>query len=255
MIFNMTGVAGGGGAALNFKIVGGTTQPSSASENTIWVNTDEEITSWIFSVTEPTELVEGMVWIVTGTDSGLAFNALKKNAIYIYPLSAKQYVGGKWNEIEMYINQNGSWDEVITTTYIFQNGAFTKGSLDSYISNDSSDAGILDGFIGLYAENGSVVFCWATEKYDISNYSKIIFVVKSMEYTTNGGTLSFDVCLSADSQDPAASISVPIQNSSSITEHVLDVSSLDGSYYVRAGIERSKTGNSSVAISEIRLEA
>lgn len=45
--------ASGGGAGLNFKVVGGTTQPSKPKENTIWVNTAEEITSWMFAAENP----------------------------------------------------------------------------------------------------------------------------------------------------------------------------------------------------------
>ena len=44
---------GGAGANLNFKLVGGTTEPASPSENMIWVDTDAEITSWVFSATQP----------------------------------------------------------------------------------------------------------------------------------------------------------------------------------------------------------
>lgn len=48
MIFNMSG---GGGAALNFKVMGGTAEPSNPKENTIWVNTNNPITGWQFSST------------------------------------------------------------------------------------------------------------------------------------------------------------------------------------------------------------
>ena len=43
----------GGGADLNFKVVGGTTEPSNPKENTIWVETEEKIPSWIFSAENP----------------------------------------------------------------------------------------------------------------------------------------------------------------------------------------------------------
>ena len=43
----------GGGSDLNFKVVGGTTKPSSPSANTIWVNTDTEITGWSLSSSDP----------------------------------------------------------------------------------------------------------------------------------------------------------------------------------------------------------
>lgn len=42
----------GGGAPLNFKVVGGT-KPSSPNENTIWVNTDTAITGWQFASDDP----------------------------------------------------------------------------------------------------------------------------------------------------------------------------------------------------------
>lgn len=41
------------GAGLNFKLVGGTAQPADAKENTIWVNTDEEIHGWAFGPENP----------------------------------------------------------------------------------------------------------------------------------------------------------------------------------------------------------
>ena len=72
MIFNMSGGGGiagsGSGAGLNFKVVGGTTQPSNPSENTIWVNTDKEIAGWIFSAKNPFigEIVESAS-VLSGT--------------------------------------------------------------------------------------------------------------------------------------------------------------------------------------------
>lgn len=99
---------GGGGASLNFKVVGGTSAPASQKENTIWVNTSTAITSWVFSATQPTGS-SGMVWFTTGTSSIVAFNALKKNSIMVYPLSAKQYVSGAWKDVNAKSYQNGAW--------------------------------------------------------------------------------------------------------------------------------------------------
>lgn len=99
---------GGGGAGLNFKVVGGATQPASATENTIWVNTDTAITSYVFSVTEPTG-IPGLVWITTGATGSVEFNAIKKNYIQIYPISAKQYISGAWVDKTAKSYQNGEW--------------------------------------------------------------------------------------------------------------------------------------------------
>lgn len=106
MIINMIG--GGGGPALNFKVVPGLTQPVTASENTIWVKT-ERIGSFYFSATQPEGMQEWDVWFPTDMGSNVEFNALKKNGIQVYPLSAKQYVSGAWVSVEAKSYQNGEW--------------------------------------------------------------------------------------------------------------------------------------------------
>lgn len=98
----------GGGGGLNFQVIGGTTAPSNPKENMIWVNTSTKITSYIFSATQPTGSA-GMVWISTGTYSTVEFNALKKNGIQVYPISAKQYVGGVWAPRNAEIYHAGEW--------------------------------------------------------------------------------------------------------------------------------------------------
>ena len=97
------------GGGLNFSVVGGLTQPANPKENTIWVETDVDITSWIFSATEPETPAEGMVWIITGKASAAEFNALKKNSIQVYPISAKQYVSGAWVNVTAKSYQGGEW--------------------------------------------------------------------------------------------------------------------------------------------------
>ena len=92
----------------NFSVVGGITQPATPQENTVWVNTDTEITSWAFSVAEPENKTEGMVWIATGT-SQVVFDALKKNSIMVHPESAKQYISGAWVSKVIQLYQNGQW--------------------------------------------------------------------------------------------------------------------------------------------------
>jgi hypothetical protein len=98
----------GGGASLNYNIIGSTTEPAK-KENTIWVNTETEITSHIFSATEPTNPVDGMVWFQTGMSSNAAFNALKKNSIEVYPTGCKQYVGEAWAAKTAKTCMNGDW--------------------------------------------------------------------------------------------------------------------------------------------------
>lgn len=112
--------AGGGGASLNFKVVGGTTQPTSPKENTLWVNTSTAIPSWAFSATEPGSPVAGMVWFSTGATSSVAFNALRKNDIHVYPTVTKQYIGEQWVKKEAQAYQGGEWKRL--RTYLYANG-------------------------------------------------------------------------------------------------------------------------------------
>ena len=77
--------------SLNFDVVGNP-QPTNPKENTIWLNTDAEITSWIFSPTEPTAET-GMVWITFNIAGAVSFNALKKNGLV--PVMCRITVNGK----------------------------------------------------------------------------------------------------------------------------------------------------------------
>lgn len=104
-----TNTGGGGSGGLNFQVIGGTTAPSNPKENMIWVNTSTKITSYIFSATEPATAEEGMVWIYTSKSSAAEFNALKKNGIQVYPISAKQYVSGALVDKPAKIYQGGEW--------------------------------------------------------------------------------------------------------------------------------------------------
>lgn len=104
---------GGGSNPLNFKVVGNP-QPRNPGGNTLWIDTDTPITGWIFSLTEPAQPQEGMVWILTGKSSVAQFNALKKNALQVYPISAKQYIGGAWVDVEAKSFQNGVWVDWVT---------------------------------------------------------------------------------------------------------------------------------------------
>jgi hypothetical protein len=98
---------GAGGPGLNFKVIGNP-QPETARENTIWVDTDR-INNYYFSATQPENMAEYDVWISTGTSSTVAFSATKKNPIMVYPLSAKQYIGGAWVNVTAQSWQGGKW--------------------------------------------------------------------------------------------------------------------------------------------------
>lgn len=125
MIFDMIGI--GFGAGLNYKVMGGTSAPNSPEENTIWVNTSAEITGHVFSTKAP-EIVEGRVWIATGLDSPVPFNALKENSLEVFPVGCKQAISGTWVDKVAKTWMGNAWKDWIT--YLVQGGV-AKNTFDT----------------------------------------------------------------------------------------------------------------------------
>lgn len=117
-----TNTGGGGGGGLNFQIIDGTTKPNNPKVNTIFVNTSVKAEGYVFSATEPSS-AEGFVWIPTGTSSTVAFNALKKNTLQVYPTGVKQCISGKWENKEAWMYNGTSWLQFSSELfYLFDNG-------------------------------------------------------------------------------------------------------------------------------------
>jgi len=239
MIFNITG---GGGAALNFKVVGGTSEPSSPTNNTIWVNTSADITSWEFSSVQPSSPENGMVWFTTGTSSPAAFNALKKNSLQIYPISAKQYISGAWESVTAKSYQGGAWVDWIV--YLYNSGdtmdGITGGWLTSGVRASSSwnpkeptvsfnSTNMVATMVGGTGSgfNGVV---YTANKIDLTDVNKIVFkgnVAFSNNKDTYGRLCVLET-VTTSGFSPAAEISGAEFTDGSF----LDVSSLSGSYHV-----------------------
>lgn len=138
------GNGGGGGNALAFRVLSGTSAPSSPKENDIWVNTSTAITSYVFSATQPTGS-NGMVWIYVGTSSVVEFNALKKNRLNVYPISAKQYISGKFTDKTAKTYQNGAWMDWAKPYYFVEDGE-TKTN-HTFIGSQASTLASADGLL------------------------------------------------------------------------------------------------------------
>lgn len=166
----------GGGTTLNFKVVGNP-QPASPKENTIWIDTDVDITSYAFSATEPEAPADGKdgpVWIITDASSPTEFNALKKNGIQVYPSSVKQYISGEWKPIIAYIYQVGKWVQFsYERVYIFQED---KGVAKGYeVKHYNSNSGfVLDDDKITFATNSNVgEQVWIEPKINLSLFERL----------------------------------------------------------------------------------
>lgn len=247
-----TNAGGGSGGGLNFKVVGGTSTPASPKENTIWVNTDAEISNWAFSATEPEAPTAGMVWISIGTFSPVEFNALKKNGIQVYPLKAKQYISGAWVDVTAMSYQGGAWAEWWNGE-LFINGnqyeAFTGGWVrsDYYKGNDdNTNTGTLTVENTIYLSTSTGTYCKSvrtSNKIDLTNW-------KTLKYTVaqyNKGEAAILVTSQVGDVD---NVSVAIGNFV-VGENSLDIKELTGEYYIGAYVRNS----GSVTIEKIYLEA
>lgn len=104
--------AGGGTSELNFRVVGSPEQPSTQRVNDIWVSTSDEITTWVFDVSEPVSPVAGMVWIQVNLKSSSPLNALKRNGIQLYPVGVKQYDGSNWTDVTGKLWNGAEWVKI-----------------------------------------------------------------------------------------------------------------------------------------------
>lgn len=233
---------GGGSNPLNFKVVGGTSAPASPKENTIWVNTDTEITGWFFNATEPEAPAEGMVWISTGTFSSVEFNALKKNGLQVCPISAKQYINGAWVDKTAKSYQDGVWVDWFSVLYdsgdefepITGGWAAYYGTTSSY-PNKGTLTKNTDN-LQITIPNKSNITVHTARKIDLSNYSVAEFDVECISHY-DAYTLS---CYADNTENyapggsaKAASINANIANGTRATI-CLDISNLSGFYYIGA---------------------
>lgn len=186
---------------LNFKVVGGTASPDHPRENTIWIHTDTEITGWVFSAWEPAG-EQGLVWITTGTHSAIAFNALKKNDLQVYPVCAKQYVDGAFVDVNMACYLGGKWTanrlplliEGVDNPQI--TGGWTRSPADGKIIH-----------YGTYNPSAEIFYyepCNTKNKVDVSQYKYLV-----IEAAVNEATETRPVRFCLDSK-PATT---PLSNS------------------------------------------
>ena len=247
-------VLGGSGANLNFRVIGGTTQPTSPTENMIWVNTDTAITTWDFSFNEPANPAEGMLWFKTSIASSIPFNALKKNKLTAYPASCKQYVDGQWISKTAKTCKDGAFKE--WAIYLYNRGDqctdLTGGwSMTDYSS--SSGGGALKGAVFLDdkieltgAKNGYFGGCGTVNKVDLTYFSEIFAVSHG-----TSDTRELSIATSKTYAHGAYRVaSVSLLDAQPDEAVALDISGLTGEYYISI---RSGADNTPAYFTEIFL--
>lgn len=233
---------GSGGAPLNFNVAGGLTQPADPKENTIWVRTSTNVSSWTLAASAPSQPESGMVWIEISLSGVNAFNALKKNGIVLCPASAWQYLSGEWTELTAKIYQGGVWETWFT--YLYNKGdEFTDltGGWNAYAYKTSTS--------GSTATKPTVTKGSTSIKIAFSSSSTsagALFTEKTVDLT-NIATLEIDVIDVGSAADTVfLGITADKKNNYSpparktIYEKgtaILDVSEFTGYYYVYVSMQ------------------
>lgn len=252
------GNIGGGFGGINFKVVGGSTRPSSAPENTIWVNTDVDITSWQVSGKEPAEPADGVVWIRTGTAGKISFNALKKNGITIFPSACYQYSGGAWVSKPADIYQGEKWQNL--SVYLYDNGdefADVTGSWVATALRRASGSGAKAPTIT--KENGKLVMTGNAQNGGVVHTANKIDL-------SSGAVLKFDGALSPSAASGFwATLGVWSEFGSTYQDNLaayhdataeetgeitVDISALSGEYYVGVALYGSSRAEMTKMLAE-----
>lgn len=242
------------GGGLNFTVIGGTTQPENPVENTIWVDTDQEITSWVFSADEPAGSAEGMVWFPTGVSSPGAFNALKNNGIEVYPLSAKQYMNGAWSGVAVAVFCSGEWTGLERYLYNSGNectditGGWKAFQPESNKSFDSSACIKQTGYLMLKHQKEQTSYGFGTQNpVDLTPYRYVEFEVPYLKDCCGFGVTS----TLANAMNNSAAKTIKSGGLSNAVVRV-DVSKLTGSYRVWFGDWHTSFAEE-VRVSAVRL--
>lgn len=236
--------SGAGGAnPLNFKVVGGLTEPANPKENMIWVNTNQKITLWAFAVEEPTNPAEGMVWIKTNDSVGIEIDLLKKNIASIHLVSAKQYISGAWVDKEVKVWQNGEWRNSFLWVFNYGEPGYPWTTLGMKQYDGSGMASVAptktvnaDGSV-TFKQNGSNISCgiaYISTQFDLTDFKTLEFVGKSVSTYANSdgfcGMMVWSAIGSYVSSNLLASFSGTFEGT-----RTMDISAINQKVYIGVG--------------------
>lgn len=246
------GFSSGGGSELNFEVVGGTTEPSNPSENTIWINTDTEIAGYYFSATQPENMSDGEVWVLTSAQSAVSFDVLKENNITVYPVQAKQMKSGTLTSVNAKMYKDGAW---VTWTYIMNLERANWSNMATY--QNACSVSYSNGALTCSSSQNTNVYS-TTGIYheipvDLTNY-KTAKITATFNYSGYGNArcgFSNNLSISNLTSAPAY---ITWSSSSTTGTKTIDISNLSGNYYFMLQYYLGGNGNGSTKITSIELE-
>ena len=194
----------GGSNPMSFKVVAYATEEemtaAKPNDNTIGVITDKKITGYYFSATQPESASEGEVYFNVGTTSPIAFNALKKNTLMVYPVTAKQYVSGAWVDVKCKTYKGDKWAD-FWNGELYKTGNEYTGMTGGWVSTGmgiaSGSAAVCtsptitlgEASLTMHNASGGGAVYYTAKKIDLRPYTKLVF-----EGSVSGASGSTSFC-------------------------------------------------------------
>ena len=261
MIFNVTS---GGGYGLFLRVLGGTSQPTTPREGTIWVNTSALKPDYILSATQPGSPASGLVWIKLGSD-GVSLPVDKKGTLAITLAGCAVYNGRTWDNVDAWVYTGGKWVQFsFTIVYLYNKGDLCtditggwKATAWPFNAGEDGRAPTVDykdTYVNLSINGGRKNYSGVFEpinKIDLTGVKTILFKLNSVSSTSTQYTLVVAGVFTR-SQSYFENLSgVTLELNTTDVSAPVDVSNLSGLQNVGVYIRAYETV--SVALSEIQL--
>ena len=226
------------------------------------INSGNELTNAVFKPqiekgSSPTSFVKGdatgQVWIATGASSPVAFDAVKKNGLMVYPLKASQYIGGAWVEKTAKSYQGGAW--VDWTVYLFNDGDQCTGLTGGWaeFSKPSNTTVTIGNILAVKSDkSGNTARLSTVGAVDLSGAKTLWITSPGASSGRYAGTVH--LCTSKDTGSSVASVTLGDSSAYKSGKYSIDVSGLNGSYYIFMTATASQYGAGYADASEIWIE-
>lgn len=233
-----------GSGGLNFRLVGGTTQPADPKENTIWVKTDNPITKWILNASpnsSPTD--DGAVNIVYKSTNAYSdrqgspvlclYNGKLSGLpgeIWIELTGCYQSDGSDLKPVDAFIYISGSWVRFSSRIVYLYNAGSTSLSWKG-TGTDTSTELVMTTSHGLFGQSyqsyggkgtvqsitvpgGCTKLCMkysvSVTEGDFSNLTKTAFGLRSAPYSGYESNLNNFVAYASLEKGSDVTVAVPI---------------------------------------------
>ena len=199
---------------------------------------------------------DGTVWFSTGTFSTVEFNTLKENSVMTYPLSAKQWVDGSWANREVEVYKNGAWISLTTFFYnrgdecaditggwngVFDNPSASYWSKGTFIKNGDS--------VSMSGGNRQAIRFITARTVDVTNIDTLLVNVERCYITGSTAYVKLGVGTTANGENQTAYTLIKETGM-----HSLDVSHLNGSYYIYVRCDGDANSTFDIRVSEVRAQ-